>query len=67
MVQPRSDFLARLEERKKRSGVFFFQDDDLRRTPAVPSTDRSSNVVMNLKQRLFKLELQLKQKETTIE
>ncbi|CAF4207653.1 unnamed protein product, partial [Rotaria magnacalcarata] len=41
-------------------------DTDLRRT-SDGSTRSTANVVMNLKQRLFKLDLQLKQKEATIE
>ncbi|UJR31233.1 hypothetical protein I4U23_018735 [Adineta vaga] len=48
------------------------KDGDLRRTLTGPSTDRNNNsstanVVMSLKQRVFKLESQLKQKETTID
>ncbi|CAF1162047.1 unnamed protein product [Adineta ricciae] len=49
------------------------KDGDLRRTLTGPSTDRNNNnsstasVVMSLKQRVFKLEGQLKQKETTID
>ncbi|CAF0827064.1 unnamed protein product [Adineta steineri] len=48
------------------------KDGDLRRTLSGTSTDRNNNsstanVVMSLKQRVFKLEMQLKQKETTID
>ncbi|CAF3567814.1 unnamed protein product [Rotaria socialis] len=64
--------IRRLEEdnaRKRKEIDNFYEtnkDTDLRRT-SDGSTKSTANVVMNLKQRLFKLDLQLKQKEATID
>ncbi|CAM4791256.1 unnamed protein product [Rotaria magnacalcarata] len=64
--------IRRLEEdnaRKHKEINNFYEtnkDTDLRRT-SDGSTRSTANVVMNLKQRLFKLDLQLKQKEATID
>ncbi|CAF5227328.1 unnamed protein product, partial [Rotaria magnacalcarata] len=64
--------IRRLEEdnaRKHKEINNFYEtnkDTDLRRT-SDGSTRSTANVVMNLKQRLFKLDLQLKQKDATIE
>ncbi|CAF0844882.1 unnamed protein product [Rotaria sordida] len=64
--------VRRLEEdnaRKRKEMDNFYdtnKDGDIRRT-LTGSSNSTANVVMNLKQRLFKLDLQLKQKETIID
>ncbi|CAF4647870.1 unnamed protein product [Rotaria sp. Silwood1] len=64
--------VRRLEEdnvRKRKEIDNFYdtnKDGDIRRTLA-SSSNSTANVVMNLKQRLFKLESQLKQKEMTLD